>query len=66
MNIASVQITLAELQEALTDFVFKQGGSQPLLVDVQSAYGKSLLIVPLQEGAVIEGFAFRQSSDNDC
>lgn len=63
MKIEVVEISVTELQQALREYVGRHAGSQPSVVLVDNGYGKTVLTVPLAEGATISGEAFRRATE---
>lgn len=62
MKTPHITITLNELQEALNDYAFKKGVSQPEVCIVES-YDTARIIVELRPGGLIQAFEFRHRSE---
>lgn len=62
MKTPHITITLNELQEALNDYAFKKGVSQPEVCIVES-YDKPRIVVELYPGGLVTATAFRHRSE---
>ncbi|HET8870489.1 MAG TPA: hypothetical protein VFM48_08590 [Aquabacterium sp.] len=62
MKIVEVTLTLAELQEAVREYLEKRATSQVELVRVES-YRKEVLVIGMRPGEMVEGIAFRRRAE---
>lgn len=63
MKIEVVEISVTELQQALREYVERHAGNQPSVVLVDNGYGKTVLTIPLANGATISGESFRRATE---